>query len=214
MNGHLKLTIESAYQDGIKLRAEDQQQKDMISSLQGQLAPAEESARQAHTILEDENQKQKDKIASLNGQLKLTIESAHQDRVSLREENEQQKAKISDLQDSLASTKESCLEAHKRQKKLSKQHHETANSLVERKVEFTQRGMKLERSLATAAKAEAELAKVKEMGQKGCSLARDVRYWDKNRRAEKYLQAVKYEQDAVRAAKEFDCGCSTCEKRR
>lgn len=214
LNRHLKLTIESAYQDGIRLREEDQQQKDTISSLQGQLALATESARQAHTVLVDENQKQKDKIASLNGQLKLTIESAHQDRVSLSEENAQQMAKIFDLRESLAVAKGSLQGAHNRQKNLSEQHQETTNALVELKAEFAQRGRKLERSMNTTARVEAELAKVKEMGQKGCSLARDVRYWDKNRRAERYSQAGKYEQDAVRAAKEFDCGCSTCEKRR
>lgn len=71
----------------------------------------------------------------------------------------------------------------------------------------------LDREKAVASKAEAELAKVKDKNQKGCALARDVRYWDKNRRAERYSQAGKYEQDAVRAAKEFDCGCATCEKR-
>ena len=197
----------------VNLRAENQQQKDRITNLQGRLYNVEGSARQACTSLRGEIQQHKNWISNLQGQLNTATQSANQDRSKLREEIQQQMDKISGLQGELDLANESAEQARERQKALSDQHQEAVSALDELKEELAKCKKKLKRSRAAMAEAEEELEKVKDMDRKGCSLARDVRYWDKNRRAESYSQAGKYEQDAVRAAKEFDCGCSTCEKR-
>lgn len=62
---------------------------------------------------------------------------------------------------------------------------------------------------------ESKMAKLNRLRASGCSLAKDVRFWYKNRQAGKFTQAGKYEEDVVRAAKLFYCGdasCTSCPK--